>query len=68
VEKGISLQVMLKEINMQLMDTSFPSIALEFLVKRLADLEYRMSISCDEKIQLMSLISAFIEIRQIVAK
>ncbi|EAR86910.2 replication factor C subunit 5 (macronuclear) [Tetrahymena thermophila SB210] len=68
VEKGISLQVMLKEISLFLMNTSYPSLALEFLVKRLADLEYRMSINCDEKVQTLSLISAFTEVRQLLRR
>jgi hypothetical protein len=34
-------------------------------VERMAEIEYRLSINGDEKIQLMSLIGAFIEIRSI---
>ncbi|EGR31962.1 replication factor c subunit, putative [Ichthyophthirius multifiliis] len=68
VLKGISLQVILKELNMKLMYSRYPSIALEFLVKRIAELEYRMSISCEEKVQLLSLIGVFIEIRHTINK
>ncbi len=41
---------MLKELNSKLMYSKYPSVALEFLVKRMAELEYRMSINCEEKV------------------
>ena len=34
-----------------------------FLVSRLGDIEYRLSIGCQEKLALSSLVGAFVEIR-----
>lgn len=48
------------------MNIKFDPLAKAFLVSRLADIEYRMSINGDEKIQLMSLIGSFIEVRHTV--
>ena len=36
-----------------------------FLVKRICDIEQRMSLNCNEEIQLMSLVGAFIEVRNV---
>eukprot|EP01016_Furgasonia_blochmanni_P043330 TRINITY_DN5865_c0_g1_i9.p2 TRINITY_DN5865_c0_g1~~TRINITY_DN5865_c0_g1_i9.p2 ORF type:complete len:253 (-),score=48.68 TRINITY_DN5865_c0_g1_i9:60-818(-) len=65
-ERGISLQTIIKELNMMLMNVSIPEGMKIFVVRRLAEIEYRLSLNCNEKIQLGSLCGGFQEIRQIV--
>lgn len=65
VEKGLSLQILLKEINNILMRTDWSNQTKMFLTKRLCELEYRMSLGCSEKLQLGALVGAFNEIRHI---
>ena len=65
VEKGLSLQILLKEINNILMKTDWSNPTKIFLTKRLCELEYRMSLGCSEKLQLGALVGAFNEIRHI---
>lgn len=65
IDKGISLQILLKEINSILMRMEWGNSTKIFLTKRLCELEYRMSIGCSEKLQLGSLVGAFNEVRHI---
>jgi hypothetical protein len=55
----------LKEINNILMKMDWANPSKTFLTKRLCDLEYRMSLGCNEKIQLGALVGAFHEVRHI---
>jgi len=63
VEKGISLNIILKELTLKLMEMDMPSAMKSFLIQRMGDLEYRASLNCSEKIQLGSLVGAFVESR-----
>lgn len=65
IEKGLSMQILLKELNLILMKTEWAQESKIFLIKRLCELEYRMSIGCNEKIQLGSLVGGFNEVRHL---
>lgn len=64
VEKGISLEIIVKEIFLSVLKLNMNSEKNSFIAQKLAEIEYNLSISCDEKIQLMNLVSVFIELRQ----
>ncbi|KRX11179.1 Protein kinase-like domain [Pseudocohnilembus persalinus] len=66
IVKGISLQVIIKDLNLFLIEVDMDTRMKEFIIQRLADIEYRMSINGDEKVQLLSLIGAYVETRQTV--
>lgn len=65
IEKGLSMQILLKELNLILMKTEWAQESKIFLIKRLCELEYRMSIGCSEKIQLGALVGGFNEVRHL---
>lgn len=61
--KGISLVSLLKDISEILVRSDTPGNMKGNLYKRMAEIEYRLSIGCSEEKQLASLIGAFIECR-----
>lgn len=69
IEKGIDLQTILKELSFLLLEINLPQKTKIFVMKRMAELEfdpfslprYRVSLSCSEKLQTASLVSAFVE-------
>lgn len=65
-EKGISMSVILKELTIKLMEADMPPSMKKFIVKRMAELEYRSSLNSSEKIMLGSLVAAFVEARRLV--
>ena len=58
-EGGIALETILKSIYLQVIQSRMPVEQQTFLVNRLGDIEYRLSIGCQEKLALSSLIGAF---------
>lgn len=64
-EMGIALEAILKNIYMKVIERRIPSEQLAFLVNRLGDIEYRLSIGCQESMALGSLVGAFMEIRYV---
>jgi len=65
IEKGLSLNVIIKELFPLLIKLEMPKENKPYLIKRLAEIEYRLSLNCSDNIQLGSLIGAFNEIRHI---
>ena len=59
------MQIILKEVSNLLMNIQWTNSTKIFLNKRIAELEYRMSLGATEKLQLGSLIGAFNEVRTI---
>lgn len=59
------MQIILKEVSNLLMSIEWTNSTKIFLNKRIAELEYRMSLGATEKLQLGSLIGAFNEVRTI---
>lgn len=62
-DRGIALETIMKDIYLNVIKLIMPVEQKSFLVKRLGDIEYRMSIGCQESLLIGSLIGAFTEIR-----
>ncbi|OMJ77241.1 hypothetical protein SteCoe_23189 [Stentor coeruleus] len=65
VDFGFSLCDILRELHKNLAQITFPEKMKMFLIKRMAEVEMRLSQGANEKIQLGSLIGAFIEARNL---
>ncbi|OMJ89787.1 hypothetical protein SteCoe_7960 [Stentor coeruleus] len=63
VDFGFSLCDILRELHKKLEQASFDDKKKMFLIKRMAEIEMRLAQGANEKIQLGSLIGAFIEVR-----
>jgi replication factor C subunit 3/5 len=61
--KGVSLVSLLKDISEILININSPGNMKGNIYKRMAEIEYRLSIGCSEEKQLASLIGAFVESR-----
>lgn len=59
MEKGIAMADIVSEVFKFSQTVEFPRATRVFLNEQLADIEYRLTSGCSEKIQLSSLISAF---------
>ncbi|GLI58704.1 hypothetical protein VaNZ11_000455 [Volvox africanus] len=68
VGKGVALVDVVRELHPWIMKTNMPVHAKIALVDRLADVEHRLAFSTSEKLQLGSLIAAFVKAREIIAK
>jgi replication factor C subunit 3/5 len=67
-EMGIALETILKSIYLRVLESRMPPEQQAFLVNRLGDIEYRLSIGCQESLALSSLVGAFSEVRFIAAQ
>lgn len=63
--KGLALIDILSEIHVLVLRTDFPTNTLIEIFAALADIEYRLSKACNEKIQVTALISAFQSVKTI---
>ncbi|KAF3820712.1 hypothetical protein GH733_005257 [Mirounga leonina] len=64
--KGLALQDILTEIHLFVHRVDFPSSVRVHLLTKMADIEYRLSVGTNEKIQLSSLIAAFQVTRDLI--
>ena len=64
--KGFALPDLLREIHAFAERVDIPPTALGTLIRRLADVEYRLTRGAVEKLQLSDVISAFVDTRQVV--
>ena len=62
---GIALETIVRELYQLILVRVMPNEQKVFLVNRLGDIEYRLSLGCQEKLCLASLVGAFVEIRHI---
>ncbi|KXZ52805.1 hypothetical protein GPECTOR_8g191 [Gonium pectorale] len=67
VDKGVALVDIVRELHPWVMRTSMPVRAKVTLVERLADVEHRLAFSTSEKLQLGSLVAAFVKAREVIA-
>jgi len=65
-DHGLALDDILVEIHKLVLLTDMPDRTKGFLVKRMGNIEFRLAIGCDEKIQIAALVGGFIEARIIV--
>lgn len=63
--RGVSLASLLKDISEILVDLQAPGNFKGNVYKRMAEIEYRLSIGCSEEKQLASLVGIFVESRSI---
>ena len=62
---GFSLSDIIRELHKCVMNIKFPEKMKMFLVKRMSEIEMRLSQGANEKIQLGALIGAFVEVREV---
>ena len=55
----------MRELSEKLLYYNMPSNMKEFIYSRMAQIEYRLSKDCVEKIELASLVSGFVEARHV---
>ncbi len=61
--KSLALEDIMSELHKSIMKTKYTDEMKIYLVSRLAEIEYRLSQGSNEKVQVSSMIGAFIEIR-----
>ncbi|GAB6023931.1 Replication factor C (RF-C) subunit [Chamberlinius hualienensis] len=66
--KGLALQDILTEVHQYVHRIVFPANVRIYLLTHLSNLEFRLAIGTNEKIQLSSLIAIFFQARELVAK
>ena len=64
-EKSLSLDDIVRDLHKQVMDTNFTENMKMFLICRLSEIEYRLAKGANEKVQVASVVGAFIEVRTI---
>jgi replication factor C subunit 3/5 len=62
---GIALETIVRELYQLILLRVMPNEQKTFIVNRLGDIEYRLSLGCQEKLCLASLVGAFVEIREL---
>jgi replication factor C subunit 3/5 len=63
VERSLTLDDIVRELHTTVMKSGLPQIHKMYVVIRLSDIEQRIAIGCNEKVQIASLVGAFVEIR-----
>ncbi|GAU87590.1 hypothetical protein RvY_00415 [Ramazzottius varieornatus] len=66
--KSYAAQDVLQDIHSYLADLDLPAEVRILLLEKMADIEYRLSSGCSEKIQLSSLVAAFFIARNLLGK
>lgn len=64
-DKSLSLDDIIRDLHKQVMETKFTENMKMFLVCRLSEIEYRLAKGANEKVQVASVVGAFIEVRNI---
>ena len=67
-QKSLALEDIMSELHKAIMKTKFTDEMKIYLVSRLAEIEYRMAQGSNEKVQVSSMVGAFIEIRSFKGK
>lgn len=62
---GLAMNDILREVHKKLMEIEFPERMKIFIVQRLAEVEMRLSIGANEKLQLAAVVGAFVESRNL---
>jgi len=64
--KSLSLDDIVRDLHAQVMSTQFTEQMKMFLVCRLSEVEFRLTKGANEKVQIASIVGAFIEVRNIM--
>ena len=62
-ERSLTLEDIVRELHLKVMGCGLPQDRKIFLIRRLADIEGRIAIGCNEKLQVVSMVGAFVEAR-----
>ena len=62
-QKSLSIDDLIKDLHKAVMKTKYTEEMRIFIVSRLASIEYRLAQGSNEKLQMASLVGAFIEVR-----
>ena len=65
--ESLTLEDLVKDLHIAVMKTDMNDKMKIFLVGRLSDIEQRIAVGCNEKLQVASIVGAFIEIRNLKA-
>lgn len=65
VKKSLSLEDLVRELHAKVMETEFTEQMKMFLVCRMSEVEFRLAKGANEKVQIASVVGAFIEVRNI---
>ena len=65
--KSLSVDDIVREVHSQVMATNMTDEMKMFLVNRLSEIEYRLAQGSNERVQIASVIGAFMEVRTIRA-
>jgi len=68
LEKGLALQDILADVHPYVLRLDLPSYIQIMLLDKMADIEYRLASSANERIQLSALIAAFQIAREMIGK
>ena len=66
--KSLAMEDMLRDIHKCVITTKYTEEMKIFLISRMGNIEYRLPQGCNEKIQIASLVGAFIEVRTFKSK
>jgi replication factor C subunit 3/5 len=66
--KSLSLEDVILDIHKCIMKTKFSDEMKMFLISRMAEIEYRLAQGSNERVQMASLVGAFIEVRSLKTK
>jgi len=59
----LTLEDIVRDLHLTVMKSGLPKLHKMYVVLRLAEIEQRIALGCNEKVQVASLVGAFIEIR-----
>ena len=68
INRSLTLEDMARELHKVTMESGLPEIHKMYVILRLAEIEQRIAQGCNEKLQIASLVGAFIEIREMRVK
>ena len=68
MSKSLALEDIMSELHKAIMKTKYTDEMKIYLVSRLAEIEYRLAQGSNEKVQVSSMVGAFIEVRSFKGK
>lgn len=63
IERSLTLEDIVRDLHLVVMGSGLPKLHKMYVVLRLAEIEQRIALGCNEKVQIASMVGAFIEIR-----
>lgn len=63
VGRSLTLEDIVRDLHLEVMGTGLPQLHKIFIIQRLAEIEIRISLGCNERLQIASLVGCFQEVR-----